>query len=160
MGERKEPSPALEKLLSPATGLPERPAIEEAESRLNIAVVFTSAEATIAAMKRAGALAEQLNARITLVVAQIVPWPLPLDSPPVLLDFSEKRFRDIADQSPVDITVRLYLCRDRLEVLRAVLAPHSLVVVGGRKRWWPTPEKHLASSLRRDGHEVIFAEME
>ena len=79
---------------------------------------------------------------------------------PVLLDFSERRFSVIADKSPVETTVRLYLCRDRLETLTKVLSPHSLVVLGGRKRWWPTSEKRLAGKLRRAGHEVILAETE
>ncbi len=158
MGERNDMSLALERLLSPATGIPAPPGSEETDARLHVAVVFTSGEATVAALRKAGALASRLNARVTLVVPQIVPWPLPLDSPPVLLSFNEARFRAIAAESPVETTVRLYLCRDRVETLRAVLGPHSLVVVGGRRSWWPTPEKRLARNLRRAGHEVIFAE--
>jgi hypothetical protein len=133
-------------------------AVQEPESKLNITVVFTSVDATITALKEAGTLAESLGARITLVVPQIVPYPLPLTSPPVLLDFQENRFREIAALSPVDITVQLFLCRDGLETLRKVLKPHSLVVVGGRKRFWPTLAKRLARRLRSAGHEVIFTE--
>jgi len=47
-----------------------------------------------------------------------------------------------------------------VETLKAVLSQRSLVVVGGHKRWWPTPEKRLARKLRRAGHEVIFTETE
>src|SRR5262245_37054925 len=82
---------------------------------LNIAVIFTSIGATVAAMAKAGTLAEDLGARITLVIPQVVPFPLPLESPPVLLDFQESRFRDIAANSPVEVQVQLYLCRDGLE---------------------------------------------
>ncbi len=141
-----------------AAGYPESPASGHGGSRLDIAVIFTSVKATLAAIRKAGALARSLSARIVLVVPQIVPWPLPLDRSPVLADFSEKRFRDIARESPVDIMVRLYLCRDRREALVAGLKPRSLVVVGGRKRWWPTSEKRQAKLLRRAGHEVIFIE--
>lgn len=151
---------ALERTLSPATGRPEQPPAGEAESRLNIAVVFTSVESTLVALKKAGALASRLSARITLLVPQVVPHPLPLTSPPVLLDFNERRFRIIAGQSPVETTVRLYLCRDRWETLARALRPGSVVVVGGRKRWWPTKEKRLALRLRRAGHEVILTETE
>jgi hypothetical protein len=149
---------ALEKLLTPVTGRPERPQVEEAESKLNIAVVFTSIEATLAALKEAGTLADRLGARITLIVPQVVPYPLPLDSPPVLIDWNERRFSVIAKESSVETMVRIYLCRDRLDMLTAVLDPNSLVVVGGRKRFWPTQEELLAKTLRRQGHEVIFAE--
>jgi hypothetical protein len=105
-------------------------------------------------------LAESLGARITLVVPQVVPYPLPLTSPPVLLEFQENRFREIASESPVDIRVHLYLCRDGLETLKKVLKPRSLVVIGVRKRLWPTREKSLVRKLRRAGHEVIFTETE
>ena len=60
-----------------------------------------------------------------LVVPQVVPYPLPLTSPPVLMDWNESRFRVIASESPVETKVALYLCRDRVETLTAVLNPHS-----------------------------------
>ena len=151
---------ALEKVLAPLPGHPTPPPIEETESRLNVAVVFTSVESTLAALRKAGALANRLSGRITLLVPQVVPLPLPLTSPPVLLDWNERRFRVIASESPVETTVRIFLCRDRLETLRTVLRPRSLVVIGGRKRWWPTAEKRLAGKLHRDGHEVILTETE
>ncbi len=160
MGDRKNMALAFQKRLAPVTGYPTPPQRDESEHRLEIAVVFTAAVPTIAALKRAGALADRLSARINLVVPQIVPYPLPLESPPVLLDFSEKKFREIALESPVETNVQIYLCRDQLDTLKSVLAPSSLVVIGSRKRWWPTREKSLAWKLRRAGHEVIFAETE
>lgn len=160
VGAKNDMSLALERVLAPAPGFPRPPAIVETESRLNVAVIFTSVQSTLAALKKAGALANRLSGRITLVVPQVVPYPLPLTSPPVLLDWNEKRFRVIAGQSPVETTVQIYLCRDRLETLTAVLSPRSLVVVGGPKRWWPTAEKRLARTLRRAGHEVILTETE
>jgi hypothetical protein len=136
------------------------PPAAEAESNLEVAVVFTSAPATLTALRKAAALAQSLSARITLLAPQIVPYPLPLDSPPVLLDFSEQRLREIAAETPVETGVQIYLCRDRLETLKNVLTPGSLVVIGGAKRWWPGPEKRLARQLRRAGHEVVFTETE
>ena len=112
-------------------------------------------------LRKASSLASSLNCRINLVVPQVVPFPLPLASPPVLLDWNEKRFRVIAGTSPVETTVQIYLCRDRVHTLLKALAPRSLVVVGDRKRWWwPTPEKRLARELRRAGHKVILTETE
>jgi hypothetical protein len=157
---QKEMSLAFEKILAPATGRPNQPSSTEADQKLNISVVFTSVESTLAALKEAGGLANSLGARITLVVPQVVPYPLALETPPVLIDFNEKRFRTIASQSPVETTVQIYLCRDGLETLQNVLNPGSIVVIGGRKRWWPTREKKLARQLRRAGHEVVFKETE
>jgi hypothetical protein len=151
---------ASEKILAPATGQPSRPPLEEAGQKLNIAVVFTSVEATLSALKEAGRLASSLGARITLLVPQVVPYPLPIESPPVLIDFNEKRFRVIAGESPVETSVQIYLCRDQFETVTNVLNPGSLVVLGGPKRWWPTREKSLVSKLRRIGHEVVYKETE
>ena len=151
---------AIEKILAPSTGHPERPSTIEVDQKLSIAVIFTSVESTLAALKEAGTLASSLGARISLLVPQVVPYPLALESPPVLLEFNERRFQLIASQSPVEIAVRIYLCRDGLGTLMNVLSPGSIVVIGGQKRWWPTREKNLARQLRRDGHEVFFKETE
>jgi hypothetical protein len=149
---------ALETMIAPVTGAPARPFTEETDSKLNISVVFTSVDATLAALKEAGNLASSLGGRITLIVPQIVPYPLPLTSPPVSVDFNERRLRVIASDCRVETRVSIYLCRDPLETLKSVLQPHSVVVVGSRKRWWPTAEKRLAAQLRRAGHEVVVTE--
>ncbi|HLI83221.1 MAG TPA: hypothetical protein VKV17_04840 [Bryobacteraceae bacterium] len=126
---------------------------------MEISVVFTGAEFTAAALKRAAVLAGNLDARITLIVPQVVPFPLPIASPPVLLDFQEARLREIATLTPAETVVRIYLCRDRWRLLEAVLRPHSLIVLGARTEWrWLTREHRLARKLRRAGHEVVMAE--
>ena len=152
---------AIEKVLAPATGHPAQQAYEQTDAKLNISVVFTSVPSTLAALREAGELASNLSARITLLVPQVVPYPLPLESPPVLLDFNERRFRVIASQSPVETKVHIHLCRDKAQTLNSVLRPGSIVVVGGRKGWlWRTRDEALARRLRRAGHEVIFKETE
>jgi len=152
---------AIEKILAPATGRPAKPGIEEADRKLNISVVFTSVKSTLAALKEAGSLASSLGARITLLVPQVVPYPLPLESPPVLVEFNENRFRVIAAQSLVETSVNIYLCRDKFETLKNVLSAGSIVVLGGRRRWWwPSRDEILARELRRAGYEVLFKETE
>ena len=152
---------ALEKVLIPTTRRPASPKVDESNRRLHIAVLFTSMESTVAALRKAGALAASLNARITLLVFQLVPFPLPLESPPVLLDWNERRFQAIASESRAETTVRLYLCRDRVETLLNALSSKSVVVIGAGKNPWPfTREKRLARQLRHRGHEVIFIETE
>jgi hypothetical protein len=151
---------ALERHLKRASGPPPAPVHVDNDQRLNISVVFTSVGATLAALRKAGDLASSLGGRITLVVPQVVPYPLPLESPPVLLDWNDRRFHVIAAESPVETVVRIYLCRDALDMLRGVLPAHSLVVMGGPRRWRPTREKRLARQLRHAGHEVIFTESE
>ena len=45
---------ALERMIAPVTGVPARPFTEETDSKLDISVVFTSVDATLAALKEAG----------------------------------------------------------------------------------------------------------
>jgi hypothetical protein len=151
--ERNLSSLAFDKPLTPEIAVP-------AEARLKITVIFTSVEATVAALKAAASLAASLSAQITLLVPQVVPYPAPLATPPVLVEFSERKFRVLASQSPVPTRVQIYLCRDALDTLKAALTPHSTIVLGGRRRWWATKEERLARRLRKFGHEVIFAETE
>jgi hypothetical protein len=160
VGGQNNMSLAIEKILVPATGHPTRPIGAEADQKLNISVVFTSVDSTLEALKEAGNMANSLGARIMLVVPQMVPYPLPLETPPVLVEFNENRFRVLASESPVETSVQIYLCRDRFETLTSVLKPGSIVVLGGRKRWWPTKEENLARQLRRAGYEVLFKETE
>jgi hypothetical protein len=154
----KEMSLAFNRFLNTTIGDSKAPSVDEQETSLSVTVVFTSLGATLAALNRAGGLAKSLGARITLIVPQVVPYPLPLANPPVPLEFQERRFREIAAASAVAIQVQLFLCRDGLETLKKVLRPHSLIVIGGRNRPWPTREKGLARKLRHAGHDVIFTE--
>jgi hypothetical protein len=153
-------TPTFGKISPPSVQRPERPPVKEAEPRLNVFVVFTSVEATLAALKQAGHLAAELGGRIILMALQVVPYPLPLTRPPVGRDWNERRLRLIAGESRVETIVNVHLCRDWRQTLENALRPHSLVVLGGRKRWWPTREAKLARSLRYAGHEVILIETE
>ncbi len=150
--------PFVERLPIPAIGLPAFPKRDETNRRLEIVVVHSSVQATLTALTRAADLAKGLNARLRLVMMNVIPYPLPLDRPPVRRDFNERRLVEIASASPIETTVHLCMCRQRLETLIALLRPHSLVVIGGRKTWWPTKEEKLARELRRAGYEVILAE--
>jgi len=133
---------------------------EGVDDTLKVTVVYTSDQATLSAMQKAAVLAGSLHARLTLVYPQIVPFPRPATSSPVLTEFTERRLRKIAGQVPVDTEIHICLCRDREDALAAALKPRSVVVLGGRERWWPTAEKRLARKLRSAGHEVIFTETE
>lgn len=146
-------SPAIQRKFVSGAGVNER--------GLNISVVFTSLDSTLAALKEAARFANSPGDGITLLVPEVVRFPLQLDTPPVPVEFSEERFRRIASQIPVETNVQIYLCRDKLQTLLSVLKPRSLVVLCGRTcRWWPTRDEILVRELRRAGHEVIFREME
>ena len=140
----------------PASDFSEEPTAGQASSKLNIAVVFTSIEATLSALKQAGTLAIQLNASITLIVPHVVPYPLPLNRPAIQAEFTERRFRVLAGHSGVDTIVKIYLCRDRDNALTTMLSSYGVIVIGHPKSWWPGWERRLAKKLRRAGHDVVL----
>ena len=126
---------------------------------LEVNVMCTRMPATLMAMERAVELARGLNARLHLLVAQEVSYAVPLESPPVLVEFQEALFRDIAQGCGLETHVGIFLCRDAEETFLRQLAPHSVVVLGARRSWWFTRERRLARRLRRAGHEVVVVYM-
>jgi hypothetical protein len=126
------------------------------DPHLNIYVLFTDLEATRAALDAGIQFARDLRARLVLLVAKIVPYPLPLESPPVCAAFTDRALTELSASQETDVTARVYLCRDRETAFRDALAPRSLVVIGRGSRFWPDPARSLARLLERDGHQVIL----
>jgi hypothetical protein len=85
-------APIVDKLMAPGPGHPALRVAEEAHQALNVAVVVTSVHGAHTALREAGSLASQLGARITLIVPEIVPYVLPLESPAVPVEFIENSF--------------------------------------------------------------------
>ena len=142
---------------------PSRAAETNPGNELEINVIFTDHQGTLSALRTAGALAHQLQGHINLLVPRVVPYAFPLASPPVSIQFTERRLLDLARQraqGSVVVSVQLYLCRDPRLCLLEALEPRSLAVVGGRARWWPTKETKLARMLQFAGHHVVFASLE
>jgi hypothetical protein len=87
-----------------------------------------------------------------------VPYTLPLEKQAVPEGFLENEVRALKHDFPGEISVRICLCRHPRQGLREALEPHSLIVMGGRKRWWPTEEQRLARFLHSRGYQVIFVD--
>jgi hypothetical protein len=126
----------------------------------DVAVIFTAPSAMRETLRTAIALAGNLSATVTLVVPQVVPYPLPLDQSPKHSSFDEKRSRALAAWAPQVTAIQLCMGREADETIDSVLPPHSVVVIGGRRRWWRSRGERLARQLRRRGHDVLFAETE
>jgi len=122
---------------------------------LEVNVVYTRLPGAAETLKMASGLARGLGARVTVHVAQVIPYPLELKSPPVSVQFAEGQLLALAGEQPVETNIQMYLCRDLTDTIRRVLKPGSVVIIGGGKRWWPGQEQRLAKILRRDGHHVI-----
>jgi hypothetical protein len=128
---------------------------------LEVNVVFTTEQGTVAALRTAGNLARQLNAGVRLLVTQVVPYALTLDRPKVSVEFIQDHCRSMALECKqvTEMRINVYLCRNRWQALRRVLGANSVVIVGGRRRWWATTGQKLAKTLEADGHQVIFADV-
>jgi hypothetical protein len=141
--------------------LPAEPYLSNNDRKLDLKVIFTDLPKTAAALAAARTMARGLGARITLMVAQVVPYPLPLAAPDVPVEFTERLLESLASEKDnakddADTTVEIYLCRDRNETIRRALPPDSLVIVGARKwRWWPSSDRSLARILQHDGRRVL-----
>jgi hypothetical protein len=135
----------------PASGFPDLAA------KLELQLVFTGLAAAKGALSWATQYARDLGARITILAAQVVPYPLPLEKPAVDVRLLERDLGALAAAQPVETAVQIYLCRDAWEAIRIALPRESTVIVSGRRRWWwPSTEQRFAGLLRRDGHRVIF----
>jgi len=136
--------------LKPGTGFADGP--------LEVNVIFSDQASTAAALGVAQSLARDLGAHIHLHFPVAVPFQLPLERPGVSVPFLQEQLRKVLadlEKDGFDPKAHLYLCRDRVRALQQALKPNSLVVIGGRKRWWPTAESRIARALRAKGHWVI-----
>ena len=145
----------------PGKGLTPSAAPRFPSGPLELNVIFTDVQSTAAALNFAQSFARELGARISLRAAIAVSFQLPLDQPPVSIAFLQDVMRKLVSQlkrETFDPTLHLYLCRDRVWALSQVLKPNSLVVIGGRKRWWPTAETRMARALQDKGYRVVFVD--
>jgi hypothetical protein len=129
---------------------------------LHIVVVYTTLEGTLGALKSADGLAKDLNARVGLIVTEVVPFRLPLDEPRVSVEFLKERQDELVSKAGIEsqeIRVQICLCRDHKHTLHKLLPPRSLVVIGGRRNWWSSREQRLETFLARLGHHVVFVEV-
>ena len=126
------------------------------ESVLAITVLLTSVRATLAALRRAGYLARELDATIRILSVRVVPYPLPLDRPQVDASILARRLITLAGGQPIPAVVQICFGRDVLDSLLQSLRPNSIVLVGAKRAWWPWNERRLARQLSRRGHHVIL----
>ncbi len=122
-----------------------------------VIVLCTETRQTLLALKTAAILTNGLHAHIRLLAPQIVPYPLPLEEPPISEAFLQRRLRTLIDRSAIAARIDIRLCRDRWQMLNDVLAPGSVIVLHRRRRWLLSPESRLAKKLQAAGHRVVFS---
>lgn len=144
----------------PRVAGPGVPPEDQSGERLQVKVLYTTHSGTLAALKLASRLGASLGQCPSVLRLCAVPYALPLERPAVPIDFLEKQLRALAHESGTEFTAQVYLCRETRLTLRRLFPPHSVVVLAGRKRWWPTKEQRWAGILKKEGHEVIFVNSE
>jgi hypothetical protein len=126
----------------------------------HVNVLFTSPEATRSAVNLAAKLAGNLDARIRIIAPHVVPYPLQLNQPTVAPKVTEQKARAIMGDCSLDAEIDVCLCREALDAALSILQANSVVLIGGRRRLWPTAETQLAGQLRRHGHQVLFVDQD
>ena len=130
-------------------------------SRLStIHVLATTPLDTRAALTRASQLAGGLGAILRVIVPEVVSYRLnveiPVPDPTSVADV----YRTMASRMGIVADVRLCVCRRTSDVYRALLPERSIVVIGGRQRWWPWPNATVrtARMLESLGHRVVIVD--
>ena len=113
-----------------------------------IYVIFADNARAKSALRTAVAHARGLDMQIELLVAHVTPFPLPLEEPPVSLDFMERAMSELVADIDGAVLVSILLCRDSDEALRKAVGPESLVVI-------PVGMPKLARLLAADGHRLM-----
>src|SRR4029077_13555288 len=119
-------------------------------------VVATTPSGTRAAMKAAAELAKGHESRVHVIAARQVSS----DRSSAQQSASARAFAREIMQWPEVRSARVdvlpCLCR-RLSDVAQLLRPQSVVVIGGRSRWWwASREQRLADTLTAEGYRVLF----
>jgi len=159
MDKRRTLESRSDPVVAPRAESPDLLPADQSGERPQVNVLYTTRSGTLAALKVASRLGLSLRTCPRVLRVYAVPYTLPLEKPVVPTDFLEEQIRSLARESPTEFTARIYLCREPRWSLRQLFPPHSVIVIAGKKRWWPTKEQRWARLLRKEGHEVIFLDV-
>ena len=117
-----------------------------------VTVIFTTPDATIAALRVAAMLGRAWNAPIRLIAQQPPTYAVPQDGPAVGNPVESPAFRARLARE-IDARVEVLVCVTRriADLARALLRRGSLVVIGGRQRLVADAAGALATGARGAG---------
>jgi len=143
-------------LLRPAANSPETVEMAARECPLELVVPHTNQALSAQALSAAAELARGFEAVVTLIAVYVLPYPAPLECQEGIRNRLRAELAAVARTSSVAVRLKLVFARDRCQALADLLPRHSVVVIGTRDRWWPTPEQRLARKLAAGGHSVAL----
>jgi hypothetical protein len=112
------------------------------------------------ALAAARAMTRGLSASIALVAVHVIPYPAPFHVSDLVRRHLEARLESAAGDGPDRADATIVLARSVEEGFRAAAECGGTIVVGSRKRWWPTRERRLARTLERCGCRVVLVRLE
>jgi hypothetical protein len=122
-------------------------------------VLFTTIEATLAAARVGHDFATVMSVPLKLVQVRTVPYPLSVDAPTGVSPLETDEFRARLKAAGVDAQFHVVLCRDERCVIATAVPAHSLVILAGHRRWWPTRPERWRRALDLAGHFVVFVDL-
>jgi hypothetical protein len=125
-----------------------------------IFVLATTEDGTRAALGEAKRLSARLSsAPMIVLVPRVVSYLTPPDGPEEAAAITAQ-YRALVSRAGADAAVHVCVCRRRDHMLRSMMSRQSIVVLGGRSRWWwPTSEQQIARDLERMGYASRFVEV-
>lgn len=141
---------------------PQEPNPGKQAQPLSINVVYTGPETTVTALRAADSLARDLHATVHIRAIIAVPRQLTIEFAFTSVQFFKRLISDLVERvgsRSCEYVLHIYVCRSRIETLLRVLRPASLLVIGGRRRLWPTLESRLSKAAISAGHSVAFVDV-
>lgn len=123
----------------------------------HVTVLFTGLVPTVKALTVARGIGRALGVAVSVMVVKTARYGPGGGAVPTAIDAEtdalQRRLRAAGD-----VRLRMFTASRASEALSVALAPHSLVVVGGRRRWWPTSVSRMCDWLEAHGHYVLFVD--
>ena len=123
-----------------------------------VSVVYTTVEDTLEAACIGAALARAMGVPLRVVHFRKVPRQVPVDQPDGLSPIETTAFAARLREEGITARIRVYLCRDEAMTIPFAFSPNSIIVVGGRRSWWPTRAERWRDALEGAGHFVVFVD--
>jgi hypothetical protein len=123
-------------------------------------VLFTDVEGTLRAVRAARGLVPAAGGPVIVVHMRPLDFGAPLDDPPGVSPAETDGFCDRLRAEDLEgrVEVQVCVCRDARRALPKVIRPHSIVLIGGHHRWWPTGADRWRRRLETSGHLVVFVD--
>jgi hypothetical protein len=134
-------------------------AVPASLSPLEVVVPYTTPALAAEALSTAVELARGFDAVVTLIAVHVLPYPAPLECQEGIRQKMEAQLAAIARTTSATVRVKLVFARNRTDAYLGILPRRSLIVVGGRKRWWRTKEELFARKLAAAGHSVALVKV-